>query len=129
MRYAESLGLEWTMEDMAALRKEATGGYEDGLEDLSEEELSRSRAVYLRPQPPLPDPLRQLLPRAPLRQLLARASSSQGRGQEPLRQEADGKTLRGHRRGPSGRHGDTTRSFDTRPFVIGDRDAGPSGHS
>ena len=41
MRYAESLGLEWTMEDMAALRKEATGGYEDGLEDLSEEELEQ----------------------------------------------------------------------------------------
>ena len=41
MRYAESLGLEWTVDDMAALRKEATGGYEDGLEDLSEEELEQ----------------------------------------------------------------------------------------
>ena len=38
MRYAESLGLEWTMDDMAALRKEVTSS-EDGLEDLSEEEL------------------------------------------------------------------------------------------
>ena len=41
MRYAESLGLEWTMDDMAALRKEATGDSEDGLEDLSEEELEQ----------------------------------------------------------------------------------------
>ena len=41
MRYAESLGLEWTMEDMAALRKEAIGDSEDGLEDLSEEELEQ----------------------------------------------------------------------------------------
>ena len=40
MRYAESLGLEWTMEDMAALRKEVAGS-EDGLEDLSEEELEQ----------------------------------------------------------------------------------------
>ena len=40
MRYAESLGLEWTMEDMAALRKEATDS-EDGLEELSEEELEQ----------------------------------------------------------------------------------------
>ena len=40
MRYAESLGLEWTMDDMAALRKEVTGSG-DGLEDLSEEELEQ----------------------------------------------------------------------------------------
>ena len=40
MRYAESLGLEWTMDDMAALRKEVTSS-EDGLEDLSEEELEQ----------------------------------------------------------------------------------------
>ena len=32
MRYAESLGLEWTMDDMAALRKEVTSS-EDGLEE------------------------------------------------------------------------------------------------
>ena len=41
MRYAESLGLEWTMEDMAALRKEVVESSEDGLEDLSEEELEQ----------------------------------------------------------------------------------------
>ena len=41
MRYAESLGLEWTMEDMAALRKEAVDSSEDGLEELSEEELEQ----------------------------------------------------------------------------------------
>ena len=47
MRYAESLGLEWTMEDMAALRKEATDS-EDGLEELSEEELEQigRRCIY-----------------------------------------------------------------------------------
>ena len=41
MRYAESLGLEWTMEDMAALRKEVVESSEDGLEELSEEELEQ----------------------------------------------------------------------------------------
>ena len=39
MGYAESLGLQWTMEDMDALSKEVTGQSDDGLEDLSEDDL------------------------------------------------------------------------------------------
>ena len=39
MSHAETLGLDWNLEDMAVLRQELTGETEDGLVDLSEEEL------------------------------------------------------------------------------------------
>ena len=38
MRHAESLGLDWTMTDMAAFRREVVDA-EDDLSDLSEDEL------------------------------------------------------------------------------------------
>ncbi len=43
MRYAESLGLDWTRGDLADFRKEAIDA-EGGLEDLSEEDLEKVAA-------------------------------------------------------------------------------------
>ncbi len=40
IRHAESLGLDWTLDDMAAFRKEVIDA-EGDLEDLSEEDLGR----------------------------------------------------------------------------------------
>ncbi len=40
MRHAESLGLDWTLDDMAAFRRETIDS-EGDLEDLSEEELEQ----------------------------------------------------------------------------------------
>ena len=56
MRYAESLGLEWTMEDMAALRKEVAGS-ETVLRISARKSWSRSQAVQLASQPSLPPSL------------------------------------------------------------------------
>ena len=67
MRYAESLGLDWTTGDLAAFRKEVIDA-EGDFDDLSEEELEQVAAWAAHFRPPWQSPSQSASPSAPARQ-------------------------------------------------------------